>query len=66
MKGPRPSLFVMVGLDPTIQKPLKLMDPRVKPKDDGSGHGKIVINICLRKESLPRAFLSSQIDSSGW
>ncbi|CAK7256433.1 protein of unknown function [Shinella sp. WSC3-e] len=27
--------FVMVGLDPTIHKPLKRMDPRVKPEDDG-------------------------------
>jgi len=39
----------MVGLDPTIQKPLKFVDPRVKPEDDGCGRGKIVINICLRR-----------------
>jgi hypothetical protein len=25
----------MVGLDPAIHKPLKRLDPRVRPEDDG-------------------------------
>jgi hypothetical protein len=31
----------MVGLDPTIHKPLREMDPRLKAEDDDEGGAKI-------------------------
>ncbi|CAK7256270.1 protein of unknown function [Shinella sp. WSC3-e] len=36
-QSPEPLSSVMLGLDPSIHKPLRRLDPRLKAEDDGGG-----------------------------